>query len=126
MDKEGVVFLDMVGKVFGLDVFEGIEGKDEVFERGVLIEEFILELSSFFDVGVVVFEDGFFDGFDFGLKLSETLFVEGLFFLLFEGLEVLGLGSEEGFVVGEAFELESGLHDVLLELVVAFSLLLLI
>jgi hypothetical protein len=84
MDKEGVMFLDMVGKVFGLDIFEGIEGKDEVFERGVLFEKFIFELSSFFDVSVVVFEDGFFDGFDFGLKLAETLLVEGLFFLLFE------------------------------------------
>jgi hypothetical protein len=84
MDKEGVMFLDMVGKVFRLDVFEGVEGKDEVFERRVLFEKFIFELSSFFDVGVVVFEDGFFDGFDFGLELPETLLVEGLFFLLFE------------------------------------------
>ncbi len=85
-----------------------------MFECRVLFQEFIFELSAFFDVGVVVFEDGFFDGFDFGLELAETLFFEGLFLLLFEGFEVLGVGRKEVFVVGQVLELEFGLGNVLL------------
>ena len=110
-------------KVFGLDVLERVERHQQVFVYWLCLQQFLLHLSSFFEISAILLENTLFDCFYFGFNVSQLFGVQCCVFCLFLSLNFLLLSKECLFLFLHSLKLCLAALDALLQLTL-FCLLL--